>query len=267
MKLKSIIFDMDGVLWKDQTPLTNLKKLFKKTEAASIQFVFATNNSTKTPLEYQKKLADFGVKVLPEQVFTSGTNLAAVLAEKFPRGGPLYIIGENGLIEILNQHGFYFQDTDVLAVAGGMDRTVRYEQLKRATILINHGAPFYFSNPDPSYPSPEGNIPGAGAILAAIETATGIRAITPGKPEPSMFLNALKYLKSSPQETLVVGDRLDTDIVGGARAGCKTALVLTGVTSEDQLQFSSIKPDYIYRSVDDLITTFETMNWELKPDG
>ncbi len=263
MKLRSMIFDMDGVLWKDQTPLTNLKKLFNKIEAAGIQFVFATNNSTKTPTEYQKKLADFGVYISPDQVITSGTNLAAMLREKFPDGGPLYIIGENGLIEILKEYGFYFQDSSVLAVAGGMDRSVTYDQLKKATILINHGSPFYFTNPDPSYPSPEGNIPGAGAIKIAIEAATGVKAITLGKPEPFMFLNALKCLKSTPQETLVIGDRLDTDILGGLKAGCKTALVLTGVTTKEELESSTIQPDYVYQTVDDLVSSLEVINWEM----
>ncbi len=263
MKLRSIIFDMDGVLWKDQTPLTNLKSLFTKLEAASIQFVFATNNSTKTPIEYQKKLADFGVNISPDQVITSGTNLAALLRNAFPDGGPLYIIGENGLVEILKEYGFYHQDSSVLAVVGGLDRSVKYEQLKRATILINHGAPFYFTNQDPSYPSPEGNIPGAGAIKVAIEAASGVKAITPGKPEPFMFLNALKYLKSTPQETLVIGDRLDTDILGGLQAGCKTALVLTGVTTIQDLQSNSIQPDFVFQTADDLVNSLEASEWEL----
>jgi 4-nitrophenyl phosphatase len=263
MKLKSMIFDMDGVLWKDQTPLTNLKNIFKKLEVASIGFAFATNNSTKTPVEYQKKIAQFGVHISPDQVITSGTNLAALLQETYPAGGPLYIIGENGLIEILKDYGFYFQESSVLAVAGGLDRSVTYDQLKKATILINHGSPFYFTNLDPSYPSPEGNIPGAGAIKIAIEAATGVKAITPGKPEPFMFLNALKYLKSTPQETLVVGDRLDTDILGGLKTGCKTALILTGVTNLADLKTSTIQPNYVYQTVDELIVSLEGSNWEM----
>ncbi|MAT44614.1 MAG: haloacid dehalogenase [Anaerolineaceae bacterium] len=263
MKFKSIIFDMDGVLWKDQTPLTNLKNIFKKLDAASIEYAFATNNSTKTPVEYQKKIALFGVQISPEQVITSGTNLASLLKENYPTGGPLYIIGENGLVDILKDYGFYYEESSVLAVAGGLDRSVTYEQLKKATILINNGSPFYFTNPDPSYPSPEGNIPGAGAIKIAIEAATGVKAITPGKPEAFMFLNALKYLKSTPQETLVIGDRLDTDILGGVRTGCKTALVLTGVTTSIDLEVSEIQPDYVFQNIDELITTLEDSDWEI----
>ncbi len=266
MKIKAIIFDMDGVLWKEDTPLTNLKSLFHQINSAGIRYAFATNNSTKTPHEYQKKFAEFGAAVHSDQVITSGTNLAAVLRETFPNGGPLYIIGESGLVEILKTAGFSRQETGVLAVVGGLDRTLTYAHLKQATLLINQGIPFYFTNPDPSFPSPAGNIPGAGAIMLAIEAAAGVKAITPGKPEPFMFLNALKVLKSIPQETLVVGDRLDTDILGGLRAGCKTALVLSGVTSQEEINPSAIKPDLIYPDVTHLINSLIQLNWEL-PDG
>ena len=263
MKIKSLIFDMDGVLWKDSQPIVNLKEIFIKIKQANINYAFATNKSTNTPESYQKKFAKFGVSVNTNQVITSGTNLASILQEKFPQGGPLYIVGETGLYEILDRFGFFHQERDVLAVVGGLDRKITYKKLSGAVININKGVPFYFTNGDPSYPSPEGDIPGAGAIKAAIETPAGIKPITPGTPEPFMFQNALKLLKSRPEETLVIGDRLDTDILGGNRAGCQTALMLSGVTSKATMASSDIKPDYVFENVEQTINTLIESSWDL----
>lgn len=263
MQIKSLIFDMDGVLWRDQTPLGDLKKLFEQIDVSGIKVAFATNNSSKTPQQYQKKLADFGVQVSADQVFTSGTTLASMILEKLPEGGPVFIIGEEGLVKILQNHGFYHQEKNVLAVAGGLDFAINYEKLKKASLLVQSGVPFFFTNIDPTFPTPHGNIPGAGSILAALETASGVKAITPGKPEPYMFLNALKWLKTSPEQTLVIGDRVDTDILGGIKANCKTALVLSGVTSEEDLKSHPIQPDFIFINIEQLITSFVKQSWKI----
>lgn len=263
MKIRSLIFDMDGVLWKDRSPIMPLEPLFDRLNQVGIRYTFATNNSTQTPQQYQKKLKSFGVDILPEQVITSGTTLASMMAGQFPSGGPVFIIGEEGLFNILKQFGFYYQEENVIAVAAGMDRTLTYEKLKKASLNIQAGASFYFSNIDPTFPSPEGKIPGAGSILAALETACGEKAIIPGKPQPYMFENALKWLNTRPEETLVIGDRLDTDILGGINAKCKTALVLSGVTSKEELQNNAIQPDFTFDHIGTLIDYFIENDWDI----
>ncbi len=235
-EIKSLILDMDGVLWRESAPIGDLPQTFKRFNEAGLKVVLATNNGTKTPDQYIKKMAEFGVTVQKEQIVTSAMALAYLLRKRFPQGGPVYIVGEVGLITALQEAGFYQAEKDVLAVAAGMDRAIDFWKLKRATLLIRAGAPFYFTNPDRTYPTPEGLILGAGAIQAALETATDVKAIIAGKPSPALFEFSLERLGVAPQETLVVGDRLETDILGGQNAGCKTAAVLSGVVTRAEAE-------------------------------
>jgi 4-nitrophenyl phosphatase len=264
-KIKSIIFDMDGVIWKDNTPLADLGKIFDILNLNNISYVFATNNSMKTPESYQIKLSHFEVSVLQNQIITSGTTLANFMKNKFPEGGPVFIIGESGLVEPLAENGFYHQDKNTLAVAGGLDKMINYEKLSKATLnLAKADCEFYFTNLDPTYPSPDGNIPGAGSILAILETASGRKAKVTGKPEPIMFQQALKFLKTSSSETIVVGDRLNTDILGGINAGCMTALLLSGVTNKQDIKSSPIKPDIIAPDLRIFIEEMINAEWTIK---
>jgi 4-nitrophenyl phosphatase len=262
-KIKSLIFDMDGVLWKEDTPIVDLKRIFSIIDNASKSYVFATNNSTKSPIDYVNKINRFGGKVKIPQIITSGTTLASKLLEKFPVGGPIFLIGENGLSEIFKSHGFFHQEEDVLAVVGGLDREITYQKLTRATLLINAGADFYFTNIDPSYPSPIGDIPGAGAILSFLETATGKKALTVGKPSKYMFDQAINILQSSRESTLVIGDRLETDIVGGMNANCKTVLLLSGISKRDDLEKSKIQPDLVCEDLDEFVTYMARHDWQV----
>ena len=263
-QIKSIIFDMDGVIWKDDTPMGNLENIFQILNSHNISYVFATNNSMKTPLSYQDKLSRFGVKISQDQIITSGTTLANHMKQYYPDGGPVFILGDTGLIEPLNQNGFYHQEDNVIALAGGLDKTINYEKLSQATLnLSNENVAFFFSNIDPTYPSPQGNIPGAGSILAMLETASGRKATVTGKPEPFMFQQALNYLKTSSNETLVVGDRLTTDILGGIKANCYTALLLSGVTNLTDLESSPIKPDIISRDINSFIEEMMKTTWTI----
>ena len=255
---------MDGVIWKENTALADLGKVFDTLNSYNISYVFATNNSMKTPQSYQKKLSHFGVSVNQDQIITSATTLANFMKSKFPEGGPIYILGESGLIESLGNNGFYHQDEDVLAVAGGLDKTINYEKLSKATLnLSKANVDFYFTNIDPTYPSPEGNIPGAGSILAILETASGRKAKVTGKPEPIMFQQALDYLKTPASATIVLGDRLDTDILGGINAGCRTALMLSGVTNIRDIEISQIKPDIIAPDIRFFIEEMIKTEWKI----
>lgn len=262
-KIKFIIFDMDGVLWKGETPLSDLRELFSTLDKAGIQYAFATNNSTKSPQEYQDKLANFHVNVEENQIITSGISIVHRMKEDFPDRCRVYAIGENGLLHELEKQGFIVADDDIQAVVGGLDREINYNKLTKATLHINHGANFYFSNGDTTFPTPEGNVPGAGSILAALEAATNIKAISIGKPNPYMFLELLRTFNYSAEETLIIGDRLDTDILGGFRAGCHTALVLTGVSNQDDFEKSDFKPDLVEKDIQTLINNIKNKNWEL----
>ena len=262
-KIKSLIFDMDGVLWKEDTPIVDLKSILSIIDNFSISYVFATNNSTKSPLEYVNKINKFGGNVKISQIITSGTTLASKLIEKYPTGGPIFLIGENGLCEIFKSFGFFHQDENVLAVVGGLDRNITYQKLAKATLLINSGADFYFTNIDPSYPSPIGDIPGAGAILSFLETATGKKALTVGKPFKYMFDQAIKVLESTRKNTMVVGDRLETDIAGGVNANCKTVLLLSGISKQNDLENSDIQPDLVCEDLDQFVSYMIKHDWQV----
>lgn len=244
--LRALILDMDGVLWRANEPIGSLEETFNRILSLGYKFVMATNNSAMSPQMYVEKLANFKVKVSPGQVINSAMSVTYALCERFPSGGPVYIVGEAGLEQVLNQSGF-FQETSgsVLAVVAGLDRKITYQKLTRATLLIRSGVPFYGTNPDKTYPSPDGLIPGAGALLAAIETASGAAPIIGGKPGRFMFDLALERLGTTAAETLSIGDRLDTDVLGAQQAGIRTALVLSGITSLQEAQAWKPAPDWV----------------------
>lgn len=255
MDIKSLILDMDGVIWRDSEPIGDLQKIFTAIAAKGLRFVFATNNSTKSVDQYIKKLAGFGIQVKPDQIFTSAKATAHTLAARFPKGGNVFIIGMQGLTESLKDSSFSHSPQDPLAVVAGMDTNLTFEKLRVATLLIRAGAPFIGTNPDKSFPSPDGLIPGAGSMLAAIEAATDVAPEIIGKPKPIMFQHALEYLGTDPQETLVVGDRLETDIAGGQAAGCQTGFVLTGASSKEQGENWNPPIDYIAADFSTLVDT------------
>jgi len=261
--IKSLIFDMDGVLWRDQTPIGDLGKIFHLLDSDNIHYAFATNNSTKSPSEYQDKLNRFGITVSEEQIITSATTMGKMLKEKYPDGGPVHIIGENGLRQALLKNNFYHSDQNVLAVVGGLDRQINYEKLKIATLLLQQEGDFYFTNADTTFPTPDGIIPGAGSILKALEIGSGRNAILAGKPKPKMFEIAMKIMNASRESTLVIGDRLDTDILGGFEANCLTALVLTGISKLEDLVTSAYKPHFVFDNLSDLVDHLIRNNWEI----
>ncbi|MEN4013294.1 MAG: HAD-IIA family hydrolase [Bellilinea sp.] len=251
--LKALILDMDGVIWRGKQPIGDLARLFSRLDELGLKVVFITNNATGTISQYTQKLTSLGIRVDADQVLNSPLAVASYLKEHFPSGGAVYMIGEDGVREALQQAGFYHAEADVIAVVAGLDRKFNYDKLRTASFLIQHGAPFIGTNPDKTFPSQNGLTPGAGSILAAIETASGVAPKIMGKPYPYLFRLALSRLRTSPAETLVVGDRLDTDILGGHNAGCKTAFVLSGVHTRDDLRRWQPQPDFIAASLTDLI--------------
>jgi 4-nitrophenyl phosphatase len=250
--IKSLVLDMDGVLWRETDPIGDLSRIFARLKER-YSFVLATNNGTKTIQQFLDKLASFKVELEPWQIITSAQAVAEYLLQKYPQGGPVYVFGESGLVEAMESKGFYHAEGSVLAVVAGMNRDLTFEKLRRATLLIRKGVPFIGTNPDLTYPTPEGLIPGAGSLLTCLELASGVKPVIIGKPEPYMYTVAKKRLGTADDETLAVGDRLTTDILGAQRAGCKCALVLSGVTTLEEALAWRPLPDYIAANLAELI--------------
>lgn len=262
--IKAVVLDMDGVLWRGDEPLPGLSLLFDWLSESRTPFMLATNNSTRTPADYVEKLARMGVVGVPETtVVTASTATAAYMRNHYPAGTHLYVIGMDGLKSALEHAGFDTEENDqpVQVVVSGGDFGLTYEKLMRATLYIRGGADFIGTNPDLTYPTPMGLVPGAGSILAALQASTGVTPRIIGKPHSPMFETALILLNTSAAETLMVGDRLDTDILGAHDMGMPTALMFTGVTQPDELEKSDVWPDVAYETLNDLVRAWAGDDW------
>jgi len=248
LTMRGFVIDMDGVLWRGETALPGVAEFFSLLQARRLPFVVATNNATATPGAVCRRLARVGAHIAPEAVFTSAQAAASILARQFPPGTRVLAVGERGLRSALLHAGLRLtrRASDAQAVVVGLDRRVSWNVLSEATLAIHAGAAFVATNADPTFPTERGLLPGAGALVASIQTATGVLPAVVGKPEPHLFLEALQHLKTAPEETLVVGDRPETDILGGQRAGMRTALMLTGVTRSDAVDRLRIRPDWVF---------------------
>jgi 4-nitrophenyl phosphatase len=236
--IRGLILDMDGVIWRADTPIGDLPAIFARIKERGLKFVFATNNGTKSPDQYVDKLAELGVQVAASQIITSALGVAYILQKKFPPGEKVFVIGESGIYEALQEKGFECVSVEnapqAKAVVMGIDRQINFAKMLEATLLIRNGAPFFATNPDKTFPTPRGEIPGAGAWISVITTATNVEPIYAGKPLPYLMELSLERLGTRKEETLVVGDRLETDIAAGQAVGCPTALVLSGVSKQEQ---------------------------------
>jgi 4-nitrophenyl phosphatase len=234
-KVGALVLDMDGVLWRSLTPIGNLAEIFRCIKARRLEIVFATNNGTRTPEQYVDLLRGFGLEAETWQIVTSSLVLAHMLSRELPGGGSVYAIGEEGLIKALHEKNFATLSMDEAdkadAVVIGMDRHISVKKFAEAALLVQKGIPFYATNPDKTFPTPRGKIPGAGSWISVISTATGISPVYAGKPSPALVDMACQRLGMPKESVLVVGDRLDTDIAAGQAAGCPVALVLSGVSS------------------------------------
>jgi 4-nitrophenyl phosphatase len=253
--VKALILDMDGVVWRGDAPIGDLAATFQRICERGLKFVFATNNSTKTSEQYVAKLKNFGVDVEPWQVVTSSQAAARAIVQTFPQGTKALVIGEDGLRIPMEEEGFEIVSLEnapqAQVVVMGMDRGVSFEKLAEATLLIRKGVRFYATNMDKTFPTPRGQIPGAGAWVSVITTATDVQPIVAGKPFPFLMELSLDKLGTAKEETLVVGDRLETDIAAGQAVGCPTALVLSGVSTKEQAEGWNPKIDIV---VNDLAT-------------
>lgn len=274
--------DMDGVLWRGEAALPGLEDWFAWLREAGIPFALATNNSSNTQADYVAKLARLGIADVPHSsIMTSSTATAAYMQAHYPAGTAVFVLGMKGIREALEQAGFDViaegdQTTTAQVVVAGIDFELTYARLKRAALLIRAGADFIGTNNDRTFPTPDGLVPGAGSLLAALETATDRQATVIGKPARPMFEAALKHLHTKPAAALMVGDRLDTDIAGAQSVGMQTVLLFTGVTKPKDLTSGDTWPDAAYDDLPALLRAWAGDAWYqarvktkrlMKPDG
>ena len=252
-ELRGFLIDLDGVVYTGTEVVPGAPDFFELLRERETPFLLITNNSTRRAVQFAAGLGEMGIPVRPEEVLTSAEATAEFLAGSAPPGARAYVIGEQGLRSSLEARGFILvDDAGADYVVVGLDRGFDYRKLTIAMRAVLGGAQFVGSNPDVSLPMEDGLCPGAGAFQAAISAATGVRPLIIGKPEPTMLSIGLRMLDCAPQEAAIVGDRLDTDIVGGQRAGMVTILVLSGVVSAEVAAGSPIKPDYVLADLAEL---------------
>ena len=246
---KAWVFDMDGVLYVGTRALPGVADLMNALRLRDRGIMLATNNSMSTPEMYVNKLATMGIDVPASAILTSALATRDYLERTLPRGSGLYVVGMPALREQIFADGAFrpvqFGDERPAALVLGLDREFTYEKLKLATEVVRSGVPFIATNADATLPTEAGLVPGAGSIVAAIQVASGIEPLVIGKPETPMMQMALARLGVAPHEAVMVGDRLDTDILAGARAGMLTALVLTGVSLREEIAGAEAMPDVV----------------------
>ncbi|MBC7254817.1 MAG: HAD family hydrolase [Chloroflexi bacterium] len=251
--IRNLLIDMDGVLYRGHTPLAGAAELIHFLRGRGIRFLLVTNNSTLTPLQFAGRMQKMGIPVEEGEIMTSGVATAEYLASIAPPGTKVNVVGEEGLIAELEKRGFVMAGREAQFVVCGLDKTVTYEKLKTATLAIRDGATFIGTNADKTYPLEKDLIPGAGSILAALIAATDVQPTVVGKPEPIIIEQCLRLLQAAKEETALLGDRLDTDILGGHRAGITTIMVTTGIHTAEEAASYPVQPDYLFADLPSLI--------------
>lgn len=247
------LIDMDGVIYLGREIIPGAREFVNTLRSQNIPFLFLTNNSQRTRRDVATKLSRMGVHADEEHIFTCALATARFLAGQKP-GGTAYVIGEGGLLHALHANGFAYVDHDPDYVVVGEGRTFTCETMETAVGMIMGGAKLIATNMDPSCPTANGIRPGCGATVAMLEKATGVKAFSLGKPSPIMMRAARKDLGLSASETTIIGDTMETDILGGVQMGYRTVLVLTGGTQAKDLARYGYQPDMIVDSIADLAT-------------
>ena len=256
--IRALIIDMDGVLWHGTQAMPGLVEFFQTLNDLDIRYILATNNASFTPEQYVTKLAKMGVTVTQKQILTSGMATALYLSEKInPKETRVFVVGEDGATQPLLELGFTLtglydvnnsdkpEQKGADIVVCGKDETLSWAKLATASLNIRAGASFIGTNADTTLPTEHGVTHGNGAILAALEVATGVTPTIIGKPEPIIYQQALGLLGISPDETVALGDRLETDILGAVRTGIRSIMVLTGISSVADLQDLDYHPTWV----------------------
>jgi len=259
-----LIIDMDGVLYRNRTPLEGARELLDFLKSSGIPYVLLTNNSTLTAADYKEKLLGMGMDVPEDRIVTSGM-VAVNYMKNHLEEGPVFVIGGRGLVREVERLGWSIVSLkearrkwrEVRHVMVGLDPSLTYDKLKYAVLAIRNGATFIGTNPDTTYPAEDGLYPGAGSIIAAVKAATEVEPIVVGKPNEPAYEMVKGRLGAD--ELWMVGDRLDTDVLFAKRFGMKTVMVLTGVSTLEDVKESEIKPDLVVPSVRELLEYFKVL--------
>jgi NagD protein len=245
------LIDMDGVIYRGGELIEGADRFIADLQSQDVPFLFLTNNSQRTRRDVAKKIERLGIRVSESHVYTCAMATARFLASQKPNG-TAYVIGEGGLLTALHKNGFSIVDKDPDYVVVGEGRSLNFEMAEQALRMILGGAKLVATNMDPNCPTQNGLRPGCGAVVAMLEAASGVKAFSVGKPSPIMLRAARKEMGLSTDETVVIGDTMETDILGGTQLEYKTILVLSGSTSEKDLRKYAYQPDLIVPSLAEL---------------
>lgn len=248
---RGFLIDMDGVIYRGGELIAGADRFIADLRNRDIPFVFLTNNSQRTRRDVATKLRRMGIDVGEQHIFTCSMATARFLAKQKPNG-TAFVIGEGGLLHALHRNGYSIVDHDPDYVVVGEGRTFTMETVEAAVRMICRGAKLVATNPDPNCPTQHGLRPGCGAIVAMLEAATGIKAFSVGKPSPVMMRAARKELGLRAEETVVIGDTMETDIIGGVQLGYQTVLVLSGGTQREDLTRYAYRADRVVESIGEL---------------
>ena len=254
------LIDMDGVLYRGSQLIEGADRFIAELRRRDIPFRFLTNNSQRTRRDVATKLARMGIDCDEEHVYTCAMAAARYLANQKP-DGTAFVIGEGGLLTSLHNHGYSVVDHDPDYVVVGEGRTFNLELVEAAVRMILGGAKRIATNLDPNCPTQNGLRPGCGAMVAMLETATGVKAFSVGKPSPYMMRAARKELGLTTDETTMIGDTMETDILGGVQLGIHTALVLSGGTKREDLVRFAYQPDLVITSLAEMTTLLDESDW------
>jgi NagD protein len=249
--IKNFVIDMDGVLVRGRELIPGADKFIQKLQKLKKEYLVLTNNPLYTTRDLAHRLQTSGLDIPPERIYTSAQATAQFLYSQRPNG-KAFVIGESGLTDAIYAIDYVITDIDPDYVVLGETNAYNYEVITKAVRLIEEGARFIATNPDVSGPSEQGTVPACGAMAALIEKATGKAPFFVGKPNPWMMRSALNYLDVHSEDTAMVGDRMDTDIVSGVESGMRTILVLTGVTRQSDVDNFPYQPTWIVDSVADI---------------
>ncbi len=244
--------DMDGVLVREEHAIPGAAEFLARLRELGRPFLLLTNNSIYTRRDLAARLAASGLDVPEESIWTSALATAGFLDDQRP-GGSAFVIGEAGLTTALHSAGYTMTERSPDYVVLGETRTYSFERIAKAIQLIEGGARFIATNPDPTGPTPDGPLPATGAVAALISKATDVAPYFVGKPNPLMMRSALNAIDAHSETTAMIGDRMDTDIVAGLEAGLETVLVLTGVTARDDVDRHPYRPSRVVESIADLV--------------
>jgi NagD protein len=244
--------DMDGVLVHEDHLVPGADKFLAELQESGTPFVVLTNNSIRTPRDLRARLVQTGLDIPERSIWTSALATATFLANQRPEGSA-YVVGESGLTTALHDIGYVLTDKDPDYVVLGETRTYSFEAITTAIRLVERGARFIATNPDATGPSREGSLPATGSVAALITRATGREPYYVGKPNPLMMRSALRAIGAHSENTLMIGDRMDTDVVSGLEAGLQTILVLTGISTRESVEMFPYRPTLVLDSVADLV--------------